>query len=356
MNKASEALISIAAIGTAVDEAQENVMESMKTLGHKCDVMQEYHLNVGSSDEVIQEFLTNRDDIIMEYENEGPKKIYKKLLGMCNWVIPHFKLLLKCIEDETINHQTIDNWGGSWLDAFFGVGAGSVLGRGTWDLTMMKRTISKTDKKKTRDAFSEEDRKVMRDLETAAENWKRTAQYDRADRKFFDKFIAFTRDTRTTTKMKNATKQLVDALEATRNMARSHFGGDEAIQEGSTPYAGKDLKDLTYEQRVEEIKARRMAGNAKRAAEEEARRNSPEAKAEAEKHEAIRQKVSEIRRQHGEAEAKKREEYNNRPDVKKYNEAREAIRIALKEHKPAPQWAFQYKKEFEAKNEKGGNE
>lgn len=231
MNKASEALMSIAAIGVAVDTAQENVMESMKTLGHKCDVMQEYHLNVGSSDEVIQEFITNRNDIIMEYENEGPKKIYKKLLGMCNWVIPHFKALLKAIEDETINHQTIDNWGGSWLDAFFGVGAGSVLGRGTWDLTMMKRTISKTDKKKTRDAFSEEDRKVMHDLESAAENWKRTAQYDRADRKFFDKFIAFTRDTRTTTKMKNATKQLVDALEATRNMARSHFGGDEPVQE-----------------------------------------------------------------------------------------------------------------------------
>ncbi len=227
MNKASEALMSIAAIGAAVDTAQENVMESMKTLGHKCDVMQEYHLTVGSSDEIIQEFITNRDDVIMEYENEGPKKIYKKLLGMCNWVIPHFKLLLKCIEDETINHQTIDNWGGSWLDAFFGVGAGSVLGRGTWDLTMMKRTISKTDKKKTRDAFSEEDRKVMHDLETAADNWKRTAQYDRADRKFFDKFIAFTRDTRTTTKMKNATKQLVDALEATRDMAKSHFGGDE---------------------------------------------------------------------------------------------------------------------------------
>ena len=38
---------------------------------------------------------------------------------------------------------------------------------------------------------------------------------------------AFTRDTRTTTKMKNATKQLVDALEATRDMAKSHFGGDE---------------------------------------------------------------------------------------------------------------------------------
>ena len=189
MNKASEALISIAAIGTAVDTAQENVMESMKTLGHKCDVMQEYHLNVGSSDEVIQEFLTNRDDIIMEYENEGPKKIYKKLLGMCNWVIPHFKLLLKCIEDETINHQTIDNWGGSWLDAFFGVGAGSVLGRGTVDRAQMKSIISKTDKKKTRDAFSEEDRKIMRNLETAAENWKRTAQYDRADRKFFDKCI-----------------------------------------------------------------------------------------------------------------------------------------------------------------------
>ena len=236
MNKASEALISIAAIGTAVDTAQENVMESMKTLGHKCDVMQEYHLNVGSSDEVIQEFLTNRDDIIMEYENEGPKKIYKKLLGMCNWVIPHFKLLLKCIEDETINHQTIDNWGGSWLDAFFGVGAGSVLGRGTVDLAQMKSIISKTEKKKTRDAFSEEDRKIMRDLETAAENWKRTAQYDRADRKFFDKFIAFTRDTRTTTKMKNATKQLVDALEATRDMARSHFGGDEPVQEGYGDY------------------------------------------------------------------------------------------------------------------------
>lgn len=352
MNKASEALISIAAIGEAVDTAQENVMESMKTLGHKCDVMQEYHLNVGSADEVIQEFLTNRDDIIMEYENEGPKKIYKKLLGMCNWALPHFNKLLKGIEDNTIRHFQIDNSGRSWIQLLFFGGPGET----TINITMLKNTLKKTDKKSTRDAFSPDDRKILNELVDSLENWKRVSKYDRNDRKFFDRFIAYTRDTRTTDAIKAATKRVVDALEATRNMARSHFGGNEAIQEGSTPYAGKDLKDLTREQRVEEIKARRRVGNEKRAAEEEAKRNSPEAKAEAEKHEAIRQKVSEIRRQHGEAEAKKREEYNNRPDVKKYNEAREAIRIALKEHKPAPQWAFQYKKEFEAKNEKGGNE
>lgn len=341
MNKASEALMSIAAIGTAVDTAQENVMESMKTLGHKCDVMQEYHLNVGSADEIIQEFITNRDEIITEYENEGPKKIYKKLLGMCNWVIPHFKLLLKCIEDETINHQTIDNWGGSWLDAFFGVGAGSVLGRGTWDLTMMKRTISKTDKKKTRDAFSEEDRKVMHDLETAAENWKRTAQYDRADRKFFDKFIAFTRDTRTTTKMKNATKQLVDALEATRDMARSHFGGDEPVQEADTNAAVPTTQ--------------KSSTSSTPAATSSVPNKGSNSSVTGHMDEDFRRRMMESRKRRVEDEKKKQEEYNNREDVKKYNEAREAIHIALKEHKPAPQWALQYKKEFESKNEKGGN-
>lgn len=227
MNKVSETLMSIASIDAATNLAQEAVMESMTLLGKKCDVMQERGLVVGSQDEVIQEFITHRDEIIQEFEDDGPKKIYKKLLGMCNWVIPHFKSLLKAIEDETINHQTIDNWGGSWFDAFFGIGAGSVLGQGTFDLTMLKSSIKKTEKKKTRDAFSDEDRNVLRDLDTAAENWKRTAQYDRADRKFFDRFIAFTRDTRTTTKIKNATKQLVDALEATRDMARKHYGGDE---------------------------------------------------------------------------------------------------------------------------------
>lgn len=235
MNKVSEALMSLAAIDASTDVAQENVMEAFSNLAHKCDIMQEYHVEVGSEDSVIQEFITNREQILTEYENEGPKKIYKKLLGMCNWVIPHFKALLKAIEDETINHQTIDNWGGSWLDAFFGVGAGSVLGRGTWDLTMIKRTLKKTEKKATYNAFSEEDREVLRELDGAAENWKRTAQYDRADRKFFDRFIGFTRDTRTTTKIKNATRELVDAFEKTRKMARKHFSGDEAVQETTIP-------------------------------------------------------------------------------------------------------------------------
>jgi hypothetical protein len=228
MNKASEALMSIAAIDANTMLAKEAVMDSMIALGKKCDVMQEYHLEIGSQDEVIQEFITNRDEIITEYENDGPKKIYKKLLGMCNWIIPHFKLLLKHIEDDTINHQTIDNWGGSWFDAFFGVGAGSVLGRGTWDLTMIKNVMKKTEKKKTYDAFTDEDRTILRNLDSAAENWKRTAQYDRADRKFYDRFIGVTRDTRTTDKMKKATRELVDALEETRNMARKHYsGGDE---------------------------------------------------------------------------------------------------------------------------------
>ena len=239
MNKASEALISIAAIGTAVDTAQENVMESMKTLGHKCDVMQEYHLNVGSNDEVIQEFITNRDDIIMEYENEGPKKIYKKLLGGCNWVIPHFKKLYEGMEKETINHATVDAWGGNWLSIWFGNRRDGVIpAQGTYDFEMMKGLIKKSDKKSTRDAFSEEDRKILRNLEEAMDNWRRATKYDRADRKFFDKFIAYSRDTRTMTGIKNATKKALDALEATRDMAKSHFGGDEPVNEAATNTEG----------------------------------------------------------------------------------------------------------------------
>lgn len=228
MNKASEALMSIAAIGAAVDTAQENVMGSMKTLGHKCDVMQEYHLNVGSSDEVIQEFLTNRDEIITEYENDGPKKIYKKLLGGCNWVIPHFKKLYEGMEKETINHATIDAWGGNWLSIWFGNRRDGVIpAQGTYDFEMMKDLIKKSDKKATRDAFSEEDRKILQNLAEAMDNWRRETKYDRADRKFYDKFIAYSRDTRTMTGIKNATKKALDALEATRDMAKSHFGGDE---------------------------------------------------------------------------------------------------------------------------------
>ena len=237
MNKASEALISIAAIGVAVDTAQENVMESMKTLGHKCDVMQEYHLNVGSADEVIQEFLTNRDEIITEYENEGPKKIYKKLLGGCNWVIPHFKKLYEGMEKETINHATVDAWGGNWLSIWFGNRRDGVIpAQGTYDFEMMKDLIKKSDKKATRDAFSEEDREILKNLADAMDNWRRATKYDRADRKFFDKFIAYSRDTRTMTCIKNATKKALDALEATRDMAKSHFGGDEPVQEGYGDY------------------------------------------------------------------------------------------------------------------------
>lgn len=224
MNKASEALMSIAAIGTAVDTAQENVMESMKTLGHKCDVMQEYHLNVGSADEVIQEFITNRDDIIMEYENEGPKKIYKKLLGMCNWALPHFNKLLKGIEDNTIRHFQIDNSGRSWLWLFL---FGRTPGETTMSITMLKSILKKTDKKSTRDAFSPDDRNILNELVDSLDNWKRVSKYDRDDRKFFDKFIAYTRDTRTTDAIKAATKRVVDALNATKKMAQSHFGGDE---------------------------------------------------------------------------------------------------------------------------------
>lgn len=239
MNKASEALMSIAAIGAAVDTAQENVMESMKTLGHKCDVMQEYHLNVGSSDEVIQEFITNRDEIITEYENEGPKKIYKKLLGGCNWVIPHFKKLYEGMEKETINHATVDAWGGNWLSIWFGNRRDGVIpAQGTYDFEMMKGLIKKSDKKATRDAFSEEDRKILRNLEEAMDNWRRATKYDRADRKFFDKFIAYSRDTRTMTGIKNATKKALDALEATRDMAKSHFGGDEPVNEAATNTEG----------------------------------------------------------------------------------------------------------------------
>lgn len=234
MNKASEALMSIAAIGEAVDEAQENVMESMKTLGHKCDVMQEYHLNVGSADEVIQEFITNRDEIIAEYENNGPKKIYQRLLGMCNYTLPHFKAMLKGLEDETKTRWAADMWGGGWLNKFFGILIRNPMrGNANIDLLRMKILAKKTDKSSSKDAFSDEDRKIIRNLVDAAENWKTVSKFDRADRKFIDRFYVLARDTRTSTKITEATRKLVNALEATRDMARSHFGGDEPVQESS---------------------------------------------------------------------------------------------------------------------------
>lgn len=54
----------INAIPFAVSEARTSVVESLTKLGKKCDVMQEYHLEVGSEDPVIQKFIENRDEIL----------------------------------------------------------------------------------------------------------------------------------------------------------------------------------------------------------------------------------------------------------------------------------------------------
>ena len=54
----------INAIPLAVSNARTSVVESLTRLGKKCDVMQEYHLEVGSEDPVIQKFIENRDDIM----------------------------------------------------------------------------------------------------------------------------------------------------------------------------------------------------------------------------------------------------------------------------------------------------
>lgn len=54
----------INAIPLVVSEARTSVVESLTKLGKKCDVMQEYHLEVGSEDPVIQKFIENRDEIL----------------------------------------------------------------------------------------------------------------------------------------------------------------------------------------------------------------------------------------------------------------------------------------------------
>lgn len=56
----------INAIPLAVSSARTSVVESLSRLGKKCDVMQEYHLEVGSEDPVIQKFIESRDEILQE--------------------------------------------------------------------------------------------------------------------------------------------------------------------------------------------------------------------------------------------------------------------------------------------------
>lgn len=56
----------INAIPLAVSSARTSVVESLSRLGKKCDVMQEYHLEVGSEDPVIQKFIESRDEILAE--------------------------------------------------------------------------------------------------------------------------------------------------------------------------------------------------------------------------------------------------------------------------------------------------
>ena len=119
MSEVSQIMNGIYAIQESTDIAQEKVHEKINDFAEKVGVMEQLGLNVASHDPTIQYIIENRDKVICEYKNDGPKKINKEIIGWVNWILPEFKKIQKGIEDGTINHHQVDNFGSSPLKVLF---------------------------------------------------------------------------------------------------------------------------------------------------------------------------------------------------------------------------------------------
>ena len=232
MNDTLQILGSIMAIQEASDVAYENVHEKINDFAEKVSVMEQYGLNVMSENPTIQHIIENHDEVITEYKNDGPKKINKKIIGWVNWILPEFKKIQKGIEEGTVNHHQVDNFGSSPLKVlFFGFGTmaedrtkSTMTGFARMNLPTLKNVIKQA--KKTGE-FNDEEIRALSKCSDTLDNWLHVSKLDRNDRSFYDRFIAYNRDTRTMDKIKKATDEVVDALEELKTLATKHYNGGD---------------------------------------------------------------------------------------------------------------------------------
>lgn len=193
----------IANIDNSIATAEDCVMESFITLDKKYTAMEKRGMELHSEDELNQKFIENREEVILEYENEGPKKIYKKLYGMCNTYYPYFNGFYQALKTKTMPNKDIDMW---------------LILRGT----EFKSTIKKTRKENVKGAFNESEIKLIDNLEKCMDDFKKELYNFRTSRKFFDYWL-YTRDTRSQDKILKVTEDATNALKSVLDMARKKF-------------------------------------------------------------------------------------------------------------------------------------
>lgn len=258
MNNVNQILDDIRTIQEAAYDAHDDVHSKINDFAEKVGVMEQCGLNVMSDDSTMQNIIDNREQVIFEYQNEGHKKINRRLIGMVNWVLPIFKKLQVGIEQGTLRHQEIDHFNSSVLKLFFAptIAAGddysSTLktAHGRTSLRMFKNIITKA--RKTHE-YSNDEIKILDKCYDAIENWKRISKYDRDSRSFYDRWIAYDRDTRELDSIKKATDELVTALEDVKALAKSHFDGtvQEAVVGNDCDSDSKEEKENAKEEKAE---------------------------------------------------------------------------------------------------------
>lgn len=240
-NHVQNTLDAINKIDVEVDSAQEAVMESYVELGNKFDTMEKHGLPVASDDSTIQSFIDNRNEIITEYTNEGKKKANIKVIGICNWLLPQFKKLDDALDKGTIQNTEVDraSTGPLGMLAMFFSGSWAGVSNmqknvpvGQMSSFALKSFQKQIEKIKKSGEYSDEEIHTLDNAKNALEGWKTAAKMDKAERTFFDKFIAYTRDVRTMSRIKSATKDVIEKLEAAKKMAESHYNGKEETNNG----------------------------------------------------------------------------------------------------------------------------
>lgn len=236
----------IISIQEATDNARDEVYSKINDFAEKVAVMEQCGLNVMSEDPTMQQIIDNREQVITEYTNDGPKKINRKLIGMANWVLPPFKKLQTGLNNGTLTHHEIDNFGSSVLKLLFAPVVAysedriSTLktSQGRINAGQLKALIKKA--KKTGE-FDNDEINVLEKCDGALEDWLRASKYDRSDRRFYDRFIAYTQDTRTLDRIKKATDDVVEAMEELKKLAESHFNG--SVNDNSAKEENENAKE-----------------------------------------------------------------------------------------------------------------
>lgn len=185
------------------------------------------------------EFMTE-EEVFVEYENAGKKKINKKLLGLFNEMLPPIKRLKDALDGGKISPKEVDDatrrlsviymiptLGGRKSPAA-GVQAGQISG----GLTILRWILKKGSNAKEKNMeYSADERKVLKEAIDAIDKWKADAQLHRDGRTLIQKyadvkgsqFFRSLRDVRELDGIRKSTDNLAEKLEAAKKMVSGHY-------------------------------------------------------------------------------------------------------------------------------------